>query len=156
MEICENLVTVSGYITVNFLYLAKEPREPLSGFAHILPFSHSFALEGASADTICDAKAEIQHIGCTISGDKALQLRAIVMVSVKAIAPCTVKLVTKISYCEEAEAKKQPSMAVYFVKKGDTLWDIAKKYRTSQDAITALNGDEAEIMVPGKCIYIFK
>ena len=78
------------------------------------------------------------------------------MVGVKVIEPCTVELVSEIDCCEEAETKRQPSIAVYFVKVGDTLWDVAKKYQVSRDAITAANGEETEIMVPGKCIYIFK
>ncbi len=156
VEVCECQVTVSGYITVNFLYLSKDCKQPISGFSHILPFSHSFDAQGITSDAVCDAKAEVEHIGCTISDDKALQVRAIILTSIKLVAPCIVELVSGINYLEDEGLKRQPSMAVYFVKKGDTLWDVAKKYRTSMDAIVSLNGDEAEIMVPGKCIYIFK
>lgn len=156
VAITENSVTVSGYMTANFLYLSEDSKEPISGFAHVLPFSHCFEIPGITSDAVCDARAEVEHIGCTISGDKTLQVRAIVSVSIKAVAPCSVELVSGISYNENCCPMKQASMVVYFVQKGDTLWDIAKKYRTSTDAIISSNGNEAELLKPGKCIYIFK
>ena len=149
-------VTVSGYMTVNFLYLSDDAGQPFSGFSHILPFSHCFEVPGITEDAVCDARAEMEHMSCTISGERCLQVRAIVSISIKAIAPCSLELVSGIEYREDACPMKRPSMVVYFVQSGDTLWNIAKKYRTSMDAIIAANGDEGEIMKPGKCIYIFR
>src|SRR5699024_2392323 len=34
------------------------------------------------------------------------------------------------------------SVTIYFVKPGDTLWNIAKKFRSTVDAIAKLNGIE--------------
>lgn len=157
VSISQNTVTVSGYITANFLYLTDDAGQPVSGFSHILPFEKCFEFAGMTPDTVCDAHAEVEHIACTINGDKVLGVRAIVSISIKAIAPYSANLVTNIDYNEEECPKKCASIVVYFVQKGDTLWSIAKKYRTSIDSILSANGgNEAEIISPGKCIYIFK
>ncbi|MBQ2931354.1 MAG: DUF3794 domain-containing protein [Clostridia bacterium] len=157
VSVSQNTVTVSGYITANFLYLSDDSSQPVSGFSHVLPFEKCFEFAGLTPDTVCDAHAEVEHIACTINGDKNLGVRAIIAVSIKAIAPYSANLVSDIAYCEDDCMPKCASIVVYFVQKGDTLWNIAKKYRTSVDAILSANGgDEAEIVKPGKCIYIFK
>ena len=47
-------------------------------------------------------------------------------------------------------------MIVYFVQKGDTLWNIAKRYHTSVDAIKAANNLESDLIKPGQRIFIFR
>lgn len=155
VSIGENTATVSGYTTCSFLYMSDDAASPISGFAHILPFSHCFEIPGISPDAVCDARAEVEHISCTINGGKSLQVRAIVSIGIKAVKPECVELVSEITY-ENEPLPKLPSMTIYFVQEGDTLWDISKKYRTPCEAITAVNGEESEIMKPGKCIYIFR
>ncbi|MBE7036245.1 MAG: LysM peptidoglycan-binding domain-containing protein, partial [Ruminococcaceae bacterium] len=45
-------------------------------------------------------------------------------------------------------------MVIYFVQKGDTLWDIAKHYKTDCDRIVVLNKLENELLTPGQKILI--
>ncbi len=149
-------VTISGYMHCNILYLTEDTSTPACGFAHIIPFSQSFAVEGAAHTSVCDAKAEIEHISCTISSGKTLEVRAIVSTSIKVVEPIATELVSEIHCDENAVLPKMPSMSVYFVQKGDSLWSIAKKYRTSPDSILSANGEGAEAIKPGKCIYIFR
>ncbi|MBQ9737763.1 MAG: DUF3794 domain-containing protein [Clostridia bacterium] len=156
VAICEASVEVKGYLTCSFLYLSNDAAQPASGFSHILPFSHTFALDGATPDTVCDAKADAEHIVCTISGGKALEVRANICLSIKATHPAHCEAVSEIVPLEEEAERTKASMVVYFVQKGDTLWDIAKRYRISEAAILSANGAESEIIKPGKCIYIFK
>jgi len=151
-----NCVTVSGTVGCSFLYLSGEQTMPIAGFAHILPFSQSFEAEGIKSDSLCDAKAEVIHTSCTINGDKVLEIRAIVQISLKVITPCTARLISGISLNTEKKFPKAPSARIYFVQKGDTLWDIAKKYHTSPDELMSSNQLDSEILPVGKCIYIFK
>lgn len=43
---------------------------------------------------------------------------------------------------EESTTEKNYSMVIYFVKQGDTLWEIAKKFRSTVEDITEVNGIE--------------
>ncbi len=146
-------VTVSGFMQCNILYLSQDSSTPACGFAHVLPFSHTFAVDGATHNSVCDAKADMEHISCTISGGRGLEVRAIVSISIKVVEPISAELISEIHCNEETVFPKMPSMSVYFVQKGDSLWSIAKKYRTSPDSILSANGDN---ITPGKCIYIFR
>ena len=47
------------------------------------------------------------------------------------------------------------SVVMYIVKKGDTLWNIAKKFKTTVDFITRTNGiDDSNIITVGQKLYI--
>lgn len=56
---------------------------------------------------------------------------------------------------EDLQSDQDYSLVVYIVKKGDTLWNIAKKFRTTVDFIARTNGieDENKIQV-GQKLYI--
>ncbi|MBR5155498.1 MAG: DUF3794 domain-containing protein [Clostridia bacterium] len=149
-------VTVSGYINCNFLYLSEDSANPASCFSHILPFTQHFDVVGATQNSVCEAKAEMEHISCTISSGRCLEVRAIVSTSIKVVEPTSVELVSEINCDDETALPKMPSMSVYFIQKGDSLWSIAKKYRTSPDKILSANGENPDSLKPGKCIYIFR
>ena len=45
---------------------------------------------------------------------------------------------------KELEDKEEYSIIVYFVKTGDTLWNIAKRYRSTVENIKQINNIEDE------------
>ena len=152
----DGCVTVSGYLSCNILYMSPDRDTPISGFSHVLPFSHTFDIPGVSESTVCDAKADLEHIAYTISSPRDLELRSIILLSLKAMSPGSCQLVSEINYNTEASPSQLPQMVVYFVQKGDSLWSIAKRYRISPDQLLATNGSEKDFLKPGNKIYIFR
>ena len=57
---------------------------------------------------------------------------------------------------EEQEAEEQDySIIIYIVKKGDTLWQIAKQFGSTVDAIVRTNGIQNEnLIMPGQKLFI--
>ena len=55
------------------------------------------------------------------------------------------------------DLSKAPSIIVYICKDGDNLWDIAKKYNTTEEEIADVNEINAdEPIKPGKCLILQK
>ena len=55
----------------------------------------------------------------------------------------------------ENEQEDNYSMVIYFVKKGDTLWKIAKEFKSTVDDIKRVNGIENENVIDvGKQLFI--
>lgn len=149
-------VTVSGCANCNILYLSGDESAPISGFNHILSFSHSFEIQNADPNCLCDAKAEADYISCTISSGKCLEIRAIIAIDLKVMRPQSAELVSAIECVDSNPLPKFPSMIVYFVQNGDTLWSIAKRYHISVDTIKAANELESDLIKPGQRILIFR
>ena len=57
----------------------------------------------------------------------------------------------------EYDLSKAPSIIVYICKEGDNLWDIAKKYNTTEEEIAQVNEIKVdEPIKPGKCLILQK
>jgi len=149
-------VNVSGYITCSILYMSGNEEMPVSGFSHVLPFSHSFEVLGINENSVCDVTADVEHLSFTVPGSREIEIRSIIILGLKAVNPNSCEIISEIEYDNEKPLKRPADMVIYFVQKGDSLWDVAKRYRTTSDAIVAVNGSEKECMVPGNRIYIFR
>lgn len=58
---------------------------------------------------------------------------------------------------EENRENNMYSMVIYFVKPGDTIWKIAKKFRSTIDDIVRVNGiEDSNKIYPGEQLYIPK
>lgn len=59
---------------------------------------------------------------------------------------------------EDGEREEQDySIVIYIVKKGDTLWNIAKEFGSTVDGIARVNGIEnRDLIMPGQKLYIPK
>ena len=57
----------------------------------------------------------------------------------------------------EYDLSTAPSIIVYICKDGDNLWDIAKKYNTTEEEIADVNEIKMdEPIKPGKCLILQK
>ena len=50
----------------------------------------------------------------------------------------------------------QPGMIGYLVKENETLWDIAKRYHTTESELMETNGLKSFNVVPGNKLLIVK
>lgn len=62
-----------------------------------------------------------------------------------------------LCFAEEGYLPKRASMAIYVVGSGDTLWDVAKRYKTDAASIAALNDlDPAKPLPEGAKLFLAK
>jgi LysM repeat protein len=58
---------------------------------------------------------------------------------------------------KECENQEDYSMIVYFVKTGDTLWEIAKNFKVTVDSLVKVNEIEnPDLIYSGDKLYIVK
>lgn len=138
----ENKATVKGYVDCRILYLSNDENQPMSYIDHRVDLNHEFMLSEVYEGKIaCDAKVFVNHIGYAISDADSIDLRLIVALGLKIVKNDKVKLINAMEL-EEGENKNSEGVInyiVYFVQSGDTLWDIAKHYKTTVDKIVETN-----------------
>ena len=93
-----------------------------------------------------DVSAGITNNGAQITANSAL--------FVKALKDKEINILTDFEIEKDEETRTRPLMVVYFARPGDTVWDIAKKYRTRPDAIKSANNLETEKIEKGKRLLI--
>lgn len=105
----------------------------------------------------CDIEAQmwIEDISAQ-ADDHSAQILANVGLYMKALKPRSVNILTDVCQKAEENAKKLPSMVVYFVREGDSLWSIAKKYRTKVEKIKNANNLDTDKIEVGRRLLIPK
>ncbi len=147
-------VTVHGTVRTWILYLSQDASMPISAFRHVSEFSHSFSVPEAGEHTACDARVSVNHASYTLSGEDSLELRLILSLTVKSLKTGTVCLVEEMVEVLPEENATYPCMVLYFVQKGDSLWNIAKRYHTTVEAIKHLNNLDCDTIYPGQKLKI--
>jgi len=57
---------------------------------------------------------------------------------------------------DDKEQEKMPGVIGYIVKEGDKLWDLAKKYNTTEESICEMNQFDKTELKTGQKILIFR
>jgi len=120
-------------------------------------FDYSSKLGKKSERILCYGSAAISSCFCAVTGDSRLELKTEIFISAVVLSSCTKKYVSAIEINEEGfKCDKSCALTVYFSDKGETLWDIARRYNTTVEAIMAENNisenviDESRMMIiPG-------
>lgn len=147
-RIIDNKVIVEGVLTLETLYVAEvpegAPKQPLHFMEHEVDFTTFVEIPGAKEDMMLDFDVIVEH--CSSSKipnePRRFEVRAVIGVFAKVTQMIQIDIVVnvikpeKIEEEEKEEEKKEekkekkeekkPSMTIYIVQKGDTLWLIAK------------------------------
>ncbi len=97
--------------------------------------------EHESPDCLFDVtvhKAEISELN---RGKADISIEAAVKIKI-----CSVNSLRVLTKVEKSERKPEsrPALTLYYCSKGEKLWDIAKRYRTSEDVVKEENGIEGD------------
>ncbi len=107
------------------------------------------------ADCSIEADLRLEGVVADIV-DKKAQILANTGLFMKALKSHKVDIITDCSQKEWEEMPKYPSLVVYFAKEGDSVWSIAKKYKTKCEKIMSINGLDSEKIEKGKRLLIPK
>lgn len=91
-------------------------------------------------DLICNSDGNISAVGFVLTDDNKIDLRVEIRLRVTLIRRNTAELLTDIT-CDETKPlnKKYSALTIYFCDDGELIWNIARKYNTTVDAIKLEN-----------------
>ncbi len=151
---------VEGIIESDIMYVSEQSASPINTHKHQQSFSHSFDVPQASDDMMCDVRIDVVHSSYTISLGREIDLRFVLQVDTDILSNDKVEYVTDL-HQEEGQCydqRKSYCIKIYFAKKNDNLWSIAKQHRITKDALMEINNitsdseifDGKQLMIPIK------
>jgi len=141
-----NKVTIEGNVNLELLYYDCEKKK-IDLKKIELPYQKTF-------DSNCeDFNLIVSNLEYTLHENGHLDLKLLLKMICENICPLDLNLISKI---EQTENKNIPiaSLIIYYVQPGDTLWKIAKRFRTTVELIKNSNNLKDDIIYPGQQLLI--
>ena len=143
------LIKHNGKIEVTYLYDTFDNKS-IDSMA--VEFDFNFELP----EEINDIKLEIENSNFLILPDSSIDNKIEIAVLRKTDNSRKIEVIEKIVPDDQIE-NPTSSLIIYFVQKGDTLWNIAKRFRSTVDLIARINGIENRDKIDvGQKLYIPK
>jgi len=119
-----------------------------------VPFNFSKELQGTNEHSNIDTDIEVTKQDFVLLPDGYLESQIDLMFNINSSNLQNINVIDEI-VAEDRNREDIYSMVIYFVKPGDTLWKIAKKFGSTVDDIARVNGiQNVDLLQVGKQLYI--
>ncbi len=159
INIYENKVVLSGAINVDIMYITGNDDIPIYCYSDTIPFKQNIDSRGAKETMEATVNANIAHIGFNMLSDRELEVRCALNTSTTVRDKTCIDLITgvEVTPLPQDVIDKIPSIIIYTVKKGDTLWKLSKKFNTTIKSIANINNIEnPDLIYPNQKLIIVK
>ena len=135
------------------LYLSDNPEQPIAAFDIEIPFTQNIEEPQASQELFAALETEVTHISFCIISPEEIELRIALRATGTLMRVDTYDVITQIGSENPADRpdENRPSILIYIVQPGDTLWKIAKRYSSSVDTLQNLNNiKNPDLLMPDR------
>lgn len=136
---------VNGCLDVFVLYGTGTDMRILRGANQEVQFTHRIALPDSNAVYDNDVQLAVNNSGYEILSGSELGIKADVSIKVNMYRKEEIDIITGVKGIRAVEKKDKPPILIYYAQDGDTLWNIARKYRVSIQKIMNDNGMTEEV-----------
>ena len=140
--ILKDKILYEGELELNFLF-DVEGSTKIGIKNIILPFNFNMDCIGAMATSQIETNIEITLQDFNIMPDESIDIKIDLGFTANLSNNQKLQVIEEITIDETREDERF-SLIIYFVKPGDTLWNIAKRFRSTVSNIAKINGVEDE------------
>lgn len=156
----EDKVKIEGVIKVAALYKTVDEAYKINMCNGEIPFTSVLDIKGTNKDMNVISKVQLESIDGTVEAN-TIAIRATLSISVKVLYNVDKSWVVDVVQNNEEKKEKKSSVTIYVIGRGDTLWELAKKFNTTMDELLRINDIEnpevlnigQRIMIPGRAIF---
>lgn len=154
-NIYNDRIVYEGELQIKFLYMSDVTNRIDSKIQNI-PFNANVDCPGIQSNVNLNTSIDVITQDFIVMPDESLETNIELEICADVCKMMEVNVVDNIEVAEDSNENIY-SIVVYFVKPGDTLWNIAKRFRSTIKAIACVNGieDENKISV-GQQLFIPK
>ena len=153
-NITTNRIVYSG--EVELIFLMQGNASIMESSNQNIPFEFSVDMDGVNTNSTVNTEIEVLVQNFVVMPDSSVDSNIDLKFSIDVSRATNINLIDEIT-CDDSRSDTNYSMIIYFVKPGDTLWKIAKKFRSTVEDIMKVNEIENENKIyPGEQIFIPK
>lgn len=131
---------VEGNVSINLICIAADDEKTLFNIKQDIPFRSAMEIPGISADMTADNDISLKELWFDKINNRQVEVNAGILVNSTVSKREEHKLVKSVSFVEGTEEQvRNPGIILYIARAGDSIWKIAKRFRTTTDEIMKVN-----------------
>ena len=131
-------IQFEGDLNLDVVYESRSSGR-LEKATETLKFSHSIDVGNLSKQSQIDARIDVSADSFEVSTDAGVDVNVSFSYAIDVYNIVPINVISDVKVEKINEADRNSSLIIYFVKEGDTLWKIAKKFKSTIDEIVAAN-----------------
>lgn len=157
-EVQENMLVMDGVLEVKILYLTDEDARPVQAVTRIVPFHYEADIPGISEDSIWYLESGLEQLTAVMAGGGQVELRGVISLDLLVLQPESGPVIQRVQAMplDTEKMKAMPGIVGYITQPGDRLWDVAKRFHTTEDSILAANDLPGGEIKAGDCLILVK
>lgn len=149
----DNKCVTSGTYQATVIY--RDSENNIGIIQKPVDFEYSAMIDKKTDRIVCYGSAGIIACSCAVTGDSRLELKTEIFVSGIVLSSITKKYVSSIEMTEDTiNRDKSYALTIYFCDDGEDVWNIARKYNTTVDAVMSENDLTDRIIDKGRMMLI--
>ena len=141
-SVMKDRIVYQGEIELKFLFSSGDSLK-IDAKTIIIPFDYSMNCPGAMSNSKVTTSIEVSMEDFVVMPDESIDIKIDLQFEVEFHKNEDINVIQEINIEENRDVQRY-SIIIYFTKPGDSLWKIAKRFRSTVDAIATLNGIEDE------------
>lgn len=139
-QVAERGIVVEGVLSVDMLYITMDDGFPIAHRLEQIPFEEKLDVPELTGDITYELQCGIDQLQVNLLDNSEYEIKAILRVEALVLQRREISIIDCLEQREFSAQEEQAGIVGYIVQKGETLWDIAKKFRTTVDEIVDTNG----------------
>lgn len=158
VEVRENELAVDGVLEVKLLYLTDEDARPVQAATRLVPFHYEAETPGITEDSIWYLEPGLEQLTAVMAGGGQAELRGVITLDMFVLQPETRQIIlqAQVHPVDTEKMKAMPGIVGYLVQPGDSLWDVAKRFHTTEKSILEANELPGDAIKAGDCLILVK
>lgn len=158
VEVRENELAVDGVLEVKLLYLTDEDARPVQAATRLVPFHYEAETPGITEDSIWYLEPGLEQLTAVMAGGGQAELRGVITLDLFVLQPETRQIIlqAQVHPVDTEKMKAMPGIVGYLVQPGDSLWDVAKRFHTTEKSILEANELTGDAIKAGDCLILVK
>lgn len=156
----EDGINIDGAVEVKILYISGNDDMPFCSSEAVIPFSHKADIKGMNMDMEYSIKNSLEQLSSIMTSENEVEVKAVISMDITVMNKVDESVITAVNEQEIDinKIKDMPGIIIYNVKKGDSLWSIAKRFHTSVDSLKSINGisGDGSSMKSGESLLVIK
>ncbi|MDD6573407.1 MAG: DUF3794 domain-containing protein [Thermoflexaceae bacterium] len=139
--VTEDGMKIEGFVDVTVIYISADDNGPMASFQCQVPFLQEMSMEKQAGTPEYAINLCVDQINASmISGDE-VEVRVFVGIEILMMRVMSQKFITEadMTPMTSKELSSFPGIIGYIVSNEETLWDIAKRYKTTVEKIRGVN-----------------